>query len=229
MKQLKHSILRSPTILGLGLCVGLCAFGYNRISLDQAPSVGKGIRQDMAQVSLFWNDRHQDLSTQQIELILEARLPKSQLKHAKPLARHIQKMAQAYAFSPSLILAVIQAESTFRFDALSPVGALGLMQVLPSTAKYIADKSKISSYKKAKDLKDPFINITLGVAYLAYLRDRFENPMHYVAAYNLGPTTVGRMLDENNFTLGKVTKYVTEIHSEANQLRKNSTSLVAQN
>jgi soluble lytic murein transglycosylase len=126
-------------------------------------------------------------------------------------------------------LSVIQAESTFRNDARSPVGAVGLMQVLPSTAKYIAKKWKIQTYKKARDLNDPFINVTVGVAYMAYLRARFENPMHYIAAYNLGPTTVGRMLDENNFALGKVTKYVTEIHAEANSLRNRSNSLVAQN
>lgn len=228
MNQIKQSILRSPTILGLGLCIGLCAYGYSYINLDMAQGNSQGV-EEFSQVSLFWNDRHQDLNVAEIETILAARLPKSQLKRVKPLARHIQAMAQAYAFSPSLILAVIQTESTFKMDARSPVGAVGLMQVLPSTAKYIAHKWNIGTYKKARDLNDPFVNITIGVAYLAYLRERFENPMHYVAAYNLGPTTVGRMLDENNFVLGKVTKYVTDIHSEANQLRKNSASLVAQN
>lgn len=227
-KKTKQSIIRTPGILGLGLFAGLSLYGYTQLSVPQF-SVGLGLHGESRQEhTLFWNDRTQDLEVQEIEAVLSDRLPLKQKKLVRPLAQHILDMSHAYAFSPSLILAVIQAESTFRFDAKSNVGAMGLMQIRPGTAKYIAQKWNISRYRKAKDLKDPYINITIGVAYLAYLRERFENPMHYIAAYNLGPTTVGKMLDDKSFVLGKVTKYVTEIHDQASSLRKNSATVLAE-
>lgn len=176
------------------------------------------LQRELAQLN---NALRGDLSQQDIERVFRAYIRGPQKEMSAALAQHVLKLSREHRISPSVILAVIRAESSFKVRARSHVGALGLMQVKPSTAKYIAEKKGgLDMYRTAKDLYNPFVNISVGVAYLAYLRDKFGNSLHYVAAYNLGPTTVKRMVAKNTFALGKVEKYVTEIHQEARGMRK---------
>ena len=114
---------------------------------------------------------------------------------------------------------MIQTESDFQTHAISRVGAVGLMQLLPSTARYFARKNGFHFYRKKEDLYNPYVNIVLGVGYLAYLRDRFKHSQRYLAAYNLGPTTVGKMVARNRFRLGKVTRYVHRIQRRSKGFR----------
>jgi len=93
--------------------------------------------------------------------------------------------------SPSLIHAVIRQESAFNEKARSSASAMGLMQLLPSTAKEVARRSKNKTYKKRKDLFKPQVNITLGANYLNRLINASEGYLPYAfASYNAGP---GRM------------------------------------
>jgi soluble lytic murein transglycosylase len=86
---------------------------------------------------------------------------------------------------PALIAAVIYRESKFR-DVTSSAGAKGLMQILPSTAHFIARKSGGTEFEQG-DLADPQINISYGSWYLRYLLDRYDgNAVAAVAAYNAG-------------------------------------------
>ena len=163
-------------------------------------------------------DMHQDLGLVQIEKFLESKFKDK--RQAKSLAKHILKVSAQYHFSPAIVLSVIQAESSYRMHVESYAGARGLMQVKPSTAAYIAKKYKLRNYKHGNDLFDAKINISVGVAYLHYLRSRFSQSVQYTAAYNLGPTTVAKLIRENRFRLGKVHKYVNEIHEHTKELRK---------
>lgn len=72
----------------------------------------------------------------------------------------------------SLALAVIKAESDFIPDAMSHKGAIGLMQLRPSTAFYIGDKIGVKIRKK--DLTTPDINVKLGISYIKYLEERLS-------------------------------------------------------
>ncbi|MDF1646167.1 MAG: transglycosylase SLT domain-containing protein [Legionellaceae bacterium] len=121
---------------------------------------------------------------------------KHQISLRFPLAhqKHIQTYAQKYHIPKALVYAVIRQESAFRHDVISPVGAHGLMQLMPKTAKHVARQKHIA-YQNTKDLFKPEKNIHLGVAYLAELAKRFDNnPLLMVAAYNAGPHQVNRWI-----------------------------------
>ena len=101
----------------------------------------------------------------------------------------IKTVAGKYGIDPYLLSAVARTESGFRPEAKSGDGALGLMQLLPSTAKWVTG---LDSWKGPKDpvLTDPADSLELGACYLAYLGQRFDNPTAMIAAYNAGPNKV---------------------------------------
>src|SRR5271166_3501401 len=101
----------------------------------------------------------------------------------------IREQAAAKRLDPALIAAVIYAET--KFDPRpSPAGAQGLMQILPTTAYYLAHLSGGTSFTAA-DLASPRINVAYGSYYLRYLLDHYDgNEMLAVAAYNGGVTNV---------------------------------------
>jgi hypothetical protein len=95
----------------------------------------------------------------------------------------IQEAAATHGMSPSLIRAVIQTESRFNPLAVSRVGAQGLMQLMPGTARHVGIENPF----------DPRENILGGTKYLSTLLDRFKgNTAKALAAYNAGPTVVAR-------------------------------------
>jgi soluble lytic murein transglycosylase len=101
----------------------------------------------------------------------------------------IRQQAAAKHLDPALIAAVIYAET--KFDPRpSPAGAQGLMQILPSTAEFLAHLSGGVSFQTG-DLATPAVNIAYGSYYLRYLLDHYEgNELLAVAAYNAGLTNV---------------------------------------
>ncbi len=129
----------------------------------------------------------------------------AQTNLALPLsdASIIREQAVAKKLDPALIAAVIYAET--RFDPRpSSAGAQGLMQILPSTAYYLAHLSGGISFT-ASDLAEPGVNVAYGSYYLRYLLDHYGgDEMLAVAAYNAGMTNV----DE----------WVAHAHAEGTQL-----------
>jgi soluble lytic murein transglycosylase len=103
----------------------------------------------------------------------------------------IREQAHEKQLDPSLIAGVIYAESKFS-DSTSSAGALGLMQLLPSTARFIADRSGGTAFT-TEDLSTPEINIAYGSWYLRYLLDRYDgDEVLALAAYNGGMGNVDR-------------------------------------
>ena len=97
----------------------------------------------------------------------------------------IRQQANDKNLDPALIAGVIYVESRFR-DQTSHAGAKGLMQIMPATADYIADKSGGTEFVQG-DLADPQINIAYGSWYLRYLLERYHgNTILALAAYNAG-------------------------------------------
>ncbi len=98
--------------------------------------------------------------------------------------------ARTDALDPAWVYAVIRQESSFRVDARSPVGALGLMQLMPATGRQIAQELQAPAADNAL-LLQPDTNIRYGVRYLRQILERLQNnPMLATAAYNAGPNKV---------------------------------------
>ncbi len=111
------------------------------------------------------------------------------------LAETLLREARARGVSPSLVLAVIQIESGYYNFAVSPVGALGLMQIMPATGQMLAHDLGIA-WRGPSMLFDPIVNVRLGIAYLAWLHREYGNLSTALAAYNWGPGHVSRQLAE---------------------------------
>jgi soluble lytic murein transglycosylase len=99
--------------------------------------------------------------------------------------------AANYDIDPALLAAVIEQESKFRADAKSSAGAIGLMQLLPDTAKGIAIHTGGSKFVLS-DLYDPEINVRYGAWYLHHLMLRYGDEKTALAAYNAGQQNVDR-------------------------------------
>lgn len=130
-----------------------------------------------------------------VALVIVPRLPDAVRELTLPL-RHediIRQQSSAKELDPTLVAAVIYAESRFR-DQTSHAGARGLMQITPETARYIAHLSGGTTFEQG-DLATPQINISYGAYYLRYLLDRYgENKVLALAAYNAGEGNVDRWL-----------------------------------
>jgi len=112
---------------------------------------------------------------------------------AARLAQVIIEESARHNFEPALVMAVIHVESSGRTLAVSPVGALGLMQIMPPTGKELALRHGIP-WKGPDTLLDPFVNVKLGVAYLRKLTDRYKDVSVALAAYNWGPGRIDSRL-----------------------------------
>ena len=107
----------------------------------------------------------------------------------------ISAEAQSVDIDPYLVSAVIKAESNFREDAQSSAGAMGLMQLMPSTAEWLATKGGYEF--EPERLYEPEYNIRLGCQYLRFLLDYWQwDVCKALASYNAGQTNVARWLNE---------------------------------
>jgi soluble lytic murein transglycosylase len=116
-----------------------------------------------------------------------------------PLAYHdyFIAMARVADIPINWSLAIARQESAFMPDAKSSAGALGIMQVMPATAKLIANSAMVT-YKSKRDLIDPLNSIKLGSTYLGQMLRRFNNNRVLAsAAYNAGPSRVDGWLNDN--------------------------------
>lgn len=114
-----------------------------------------------------------------------------------PVVSYVEKRQPSGSADPYLVAAVMREESAFDPMALSPAGAMGLMQIMPETGKYLAKKYKKRPFHK-DHLFDPDTSIRLGGLYLGQLKRRFKGDIVYtIASYNAGPTAVARWVKKN--------------------------------
>lgn len=123
-------------------------------------------------------------------------------KKEVPFGSIIYKEAKKNNIRPELVAAVVEAESRFKPTARSGAGAVGLMQLVPRTGKWMG----------AKDLTNPQQNVAAGAKYLKYLSERFDgNETKIIAAYNAGEGNVKRFGGVPPFK--ETRKYVVKVRN----------------
>ena len=116
---------------------------------------------------------------------LKSKKVKATDERLKTIADRVYEESQEYDVDYRLILAVIKVESNFRNDAVSKMGARGLLQIKPSLARYISKNTGVL-VKDTKTLHEPEKNIKIGVNHISGLIDKFENLNTALHAYNVG-------------------------------------------
>jgi soluble lytic murein transglycosylase len=123
----------------------------------------------------------------------------------------IRAHARNHDLDPALLAAVVYVESRFDPGARSAAGAVGLMQLLPETAKGIALRTGGDRFVVA-DLRDPEINVRYGSWYLDHLRERYGDLHVALAAYHAGPGNVDRWREQAvRIAFPETRDYVAEI------------------
>ena len=112
----------------------------------------------------------------------------------------VEKYSAEYGLEKELVLAVIKAESDFNEKAVSKSGARGLMQIMPTTGKWIASELDKGLFL-SDDLFDAETNVEFGCFYLNYLFGKFSDLKAVICAYNAGETVVRAWLDEEGFLM----------------------------
>ena len=113
----------------------------------------------------------------------------------------IAQYAAKYEQDPYLVQSIMRCESSNDPDAVSDVGAVGLMQIMPDTGTWIAHKLDLDDVYTEEMLYDPQTNIEFGCWYLRFLSGRFhENRKQMIAAYNAGHGTVEKWLEDPQYS-----------------------------
>lgn len=181
------------------------------------------------------------LRSEELEKALVKNIPKSLRKSASRYIKAVLKISKKHEIDPMWVLSIMWTESHFKFKAKSHVGARGLMQIMPKTKKYIYKKyrkdgqwlvveedgfsfSEVMSNKVSKRQKRSYIkrlaNIELGVIYLKYLLEKFDNDhMLATVAYNMGPGwTIKRLRAKR--PIGTQNKYLDKVEYAYNKITR---------
>ncbi|EUK17672.1 lytic transglycosylase domain-containing protein [Commensalibacter papalotli (ex Servin-Garciduenas et al. 2014)] len=112
------------------------------------------------------------------------------------------KPRHGFKMNPALVYALTRLESNFNSKAISRNGAMGLMQIMPVTAKYIAKKQDNLSLNHPAELQNAALNLEIGQLYLEHLAELSNkneaqggNLLHMLASYNAGPSMIGKWLE----------------------------------
>ena len=110
--------------------------------------------------------------------------------------------AEEVGLEAALVYAVIKVESDFKEDAVSKSGAIGLMQILPSTGKWIAEQLNVQYVSDV--MFEPETNIRFGCFYLNYLFEKFKDKDIVICAYNAGEGKVFDWIENGELLIDKI-------------------------
>ena len=120
--------------------------------------------------------------------------------YPKGYSEIVATYAEKYDLEEAFVFAVIKAESDFNEKAVSKSGARGLMQIMPTTGKWIASELDKGLFL-SDDLFDAETNVEFGCFYLNYLFGKFSDLKAVICAYNAGETVVRDWLDKEGFLM----------------------------
>jgi soluble lytic murein transglycosylase len=130
-----------------------------------------------------------------------------ELLFPRPYLELVEKYAKEFDFAPSLLYGLIRSESAFRAAVVSRAGAVGLMQLMPATAKDMAERMKRNGgpdYFNENDIVDstnPSLNVHIGTYYFKYLQDYFDDTTLALMAYNGGQNRIRRLRSANKLPI----------------------------
>lgn len=130
-----------------------------------------------------------------IRVVQEIEIPHAgKLSYPQGFGETVKRLSAKYGVDEFVVYSIIREESRFQEKAVSPAGAIGLMQLIPSTGKSTAREVGISGYQTGM-LYTPRVNIELGIAYFKKVFDEFGGNVHLaLASYNAGPHNVARWM-----------------------------------
>lgn len=113
----------------------------------------------------------------------------------------IRKNASEFSLDPYMVLSLMRIESSFKPDAKSNLGALGLMQIMPDTGAWIAHKLDLDDEYSEEQLFDEETNVRFGCWYIDFLKKRFNSyEKAMICAYNAGHGTLSKWLENESYT-----------------------------
>lgn len=134
--------------------------------------------------------------------IIKSHRPDIAESEAWRVSEVILEESQKRDIDPILVLALIEVESRFQYTVVSPMGARGIMQIMPDTGKFLTETRgneigvRPASFRP-ESLDDPLLSIRLGVFYLHDLKKQFQNLNHALIAYNAGPAEIQNRIENN--------------------------------
>ena len=115
--------------------------------------------------------------------------------YSQKYSEYVEKYAEENNLDPLLVYSIIKAESNFKKDAKSNSDAIGLMQVMPSTAREIGENLGIEEINE-EILYEPELNIQIGTKYFRNLLDKYNNYNLAIIAYNAGMGNLDKWIEE---------------------------------
>ena len=158
-------------------------------SLDQVQSLVQVQRAKIDTLRVEKLQLHTGIMLRDYLSEVRVRLPQETMQD---MSESITNASVKFDVPPEMILAIIRIESTFDTAAVSNKGAIGLMQLMPATARQVAEELQID-WPGVEILEHPAINIEMGTYYFTKLLARFENMAVALAAYNHGPTRISNL------------------------------------
>ena len=131
---------------------------------------------------------------------------------------YIEEYSKAENLNATMVASLIKTESNFNKDAVSKKGAIGLMQILPATGKWICETYFDFEFDESM-LYEPETNIKIGTKYLSYLFTKFDDEVAVLACYNAGEGVVknwigeNKMLKKTQIQFEETQKYVQKVQN----------------
>ncbi|MFQ5514102.1 MAG: transglycosylase SLT domain-containing protein [Myxococcota bacterium] len=148
-------------------------------------------------------------SAARIERLLASRAPRLNEEEQRAVRDELLRAERDHGLDALLLLAMMEQESRFDPDARGPRGSLGLMQIRPFVAKDVARRRGIP-WRGPATLRDPALNVRLGVHYFAELKQMYPEDTLALAAYNMGPFRLKRILRSGRVPSSRYVFHVLE-------------------
>ena len=173
---------------------------------EVAEAIGAARPDELVKIFTVVTSRRPDISDAEAWRVSQVILEESAKRHLDPM----------------MVLAVIQVESGFQYTTVSPMGARGIMQIMPETGKFLTETLSHEyglhpASFRPESLDEPLLNIRLGVYYLHDLTKQFNSLNLALLAYNAGPAEIQNRL-ENNLTLSD--EYTTMVFDAYHSFKK---------
>lgn len=207
----------SPRFKGRGIFFGFALPSILVLTLIPAGLLHKGKRRWIEKLDDFQVEEADRLT--RIYSVLKSHNGELPERSVWAVAQTILSESARHSLDPMLVLAIINVESRFQHDAVSPDGARGLMQLRPVVVLALAEEANPEARSKLEalmpeSLDDPILNVRLGVSYLGYLKKNFKQTALTLAAYHQGPTEIkNRLQDEREVPSDYSAKVLFAYHS----------------